>query len=85
MAEELVTWTREDGSESDPYLYGMTDSHMRGVPVLVPRGKGGMARWRSESTRVRGPVFPVRVTNPRKEVQEMAEALARYEEATFGM
>jgi len=25
------------------------------------------------------------VTNPRKEVQEMAEALARYEEATFGM
>ena len=39
MAEELVTWTREDGSESDPYLYGMTDSHMRGVPVLVPRSK----------------------------------------------
>jgi len=85
MAEELVTWTRKDGSEGDPYLYGMSDAHMRNVPVLTPRPRRTMARWRSESTRVRGPVFPVRVTDPRKEVQEMAEALARYEAATSEM
>ena len=85
MAKELVTWTRKDGSEGDPYLYGMTDARIRNVPVLRPRPRRSMARWRSESTRVRGPVFPVRVTDPRKEVQEMAEALARYEAATSEM
>jgi hypothetical protein len=85
MAEELVTWTREDGSESDPYLYGMTDSHMRGVPVLVPRSKRAMARWRSESTRVRGPVFPVRVSNPRLEAARERIAREALEEELFGL
>jgi len=85
MAEELVTWTREDGSEGDPYLYGMTDTHIRNVPVLTPRPRRTMARWRSESTRVRGPVFPVRVSNPRLEAARRRIAHEALEEELFGL
>ncbi len=52
MAEEpLVTWTRADGTQVDVPLYGVTDVHLRGVPVLVPYRKKPMATRRGKTAR----------------------------------
>ena len=62
MAEEpLVTWTRADGTQVDVPLYGVTDVHLRGVPVIVPYKKKPMATRRGKAAR-RRPNSRVRVT-----------------------
>ena len=64
MAEEpLVTWTRADGTQVNVPMYGVTDAHLRGVPVLVPYKKKPMATRRGKTAR-RRPNSRVRVTDP---------------------
>ena len=61
-----------------------SDTHLRGIPVITPVKRRTMVSRRGKAAR-RRPNSRVRVTDPRKEVQEMAEALARYEAATSEM
>ena len=51
--EELVTWTRADGSHVNVPLYGVTDVHLRGVPILVPYKRRIIATRRGKTARRR--------------------------------
>ena len=51
--EELVTWTRADGSHVSVPLYGVTDVHLRGVPILVPYKRRIIATRRGKAARRR--------------------------------
>ena len=52
--EELVTWTRADGSHVNVPLYGMTDVHISGIPILrPPKARRVMATRRGKAARRR--------------------------------
>jgi len=51
--EELVTWTRADGSRVNVPFYGTTDAHLRGVPIIQPRKRRVIATRRGKAARRR--------------------------------
>ncbi len=60
---DLITWTSADGVHVNVALYGVTDTHLRGVPIVRPYKRRVIATRRGKAAR-RRPNSRVRVTDP---------------------